>query len=597
MKKLILLTFLIFISHQTHTTIQQDLKIDDLYTSINYTNTKAGAHTLKNILYNPTDNLATLTKRQTVIRYLDSNKKIQKQLTKDLLHYSHYENIIERFSDRSALLTLNDLHEFYFSSTGYCKTLNASPFYLNLGHIAYYANLLSSVVQHALLFAIVKYGLKKDAPCCEAHAHTHKKKDSHCHNHSCSDNHHHDHDHKPHAHETHHHEGTHKEPHNAFQSFITSSTFDTIFNGWHTIAQFQEIYAIQAITRSNVRRIKHTQTELIKLAAAVTKIKNIYALIHNISAITGNITGYQDLKNICTSTNISPQLKRLLTLLEQPTFTGKASLFSHIGNILAAAHLAKEVGHELQPALIALGEIDAYLSCSYLLSVSKESPQRYSCANYRIDSAVPMFSAENFWHPLLTTKKIQGNCLSLGTDKNSRNIIITAPNAAGKSTALNSALLCAYLAQTIGIVPAEKHQQTVYKEIYSSVIIQDNIAENLSLFATELSNAENLIKKVNSLAKNEYMLIALDELFRSTQYKKGESLAYKLLTILCSCPNVIVIVSTHFEGLIKLAETPHLSCENYTVNNFILEPGIGNTDNTFTIIGKDVSNSLLHSLS
>ena len=188
---------------------------------------------------------------------------------------------------------------------------------------------------------------------------------------------------------------------------------------------------------------------------------------------------------------------------------------------------------------------------------------------------------------------MQLNSISLGTHNHQRNIILTGPNACGKSTNIKALTLCAYLAQTITLVPAQQYNQTLYKEIYSSMVVSDNIQENRSLFMSELTDAEELLSRIENLEQNEYMFIALDELFKSTHHEKGQLIAQRLLEKLYESPQIITLVSTHFEKLSELAHARIHECANYTVNNFVLEPGIGSPENSFDIVGAQTRSRLL----
>lgn len=339
--------------------------------------------------------------------------------------------------------------------------------------------------------------------------------------------------------------------------------------------------------------IKKLQIQLMGLARGVRLIKNINTALKNHPELTTHLTQYQNIENLCAAHNISKKLNALLALLQTPTFKGNASVFSRIGIILAAHKLAQEIGHELEPALAAIGEIDAYSSCAQLLRDHASHPCTYSFAQYAATSTTPLLNARNFWHPLIATDNIQLNSISLGADNGPCNIIVTGPNACGKSTNVKALTLCAYLAQTITLVPAEQYTQSIYKEIYSSMVVSDNIEENMSLFVAELTSAEQLLEKVESLQENEYMVIALDELFKSTHHAKGQLIAQRLLESLYASPHVITLVSTHFEKLIELADASNGTCANYTVNNFILEPGIGSPDHSFDIVKKQTISRLL----
>lgn len=591
--------------------IIRDLDLAAIFTTIDHTQTHHGCHALRSLLAQPITDKSTLEGRQAIIAHCAHNTKLNSQLDALLKAFTAFEPSIERIMQPTSDIEAAALADFYFSSN-YFSEWNYSPACLELGYIAHLGNLCSSMMQHALAFAIFTWGL--DEPhICPSHPaatdttpkkittnnhkefhHTDKAHDDHKHHehhdhHDCSScaGHHHDHDHEHHDHSPKSHCDHHSHTpgtQTAFKTFIQSPQFKSAFKLWHGIAQIQELYGVQAIVRADMHCIKQLQVQLMGVARGIHLINHIHNTLAAYPECTAHLIHFKNLAKICNKRKNSEKLNELLTLLQTSTFKGEASVLSRLGIILAAHKLAQEIGHELQPALDAIGEIDAYMSCAQLFNKHQSSPLKYSFAQYTDDASTPSLQAHNFWHPLMATDAIQLNSLSLGNDHTVRNIVLTGPNACGKSSNVKVLTLCAYLAQTITLVPAETHSQTLYKEIYSSMVVSDNIQKSRSLFATELTDAHDLLSRVENLAPGEYMFIALDELFKSTHPEKGQQVAQRLLEHLHASPQVITIVSTHFENLIKLAETSNGICANYTVDNFILKPGIGSPDSSFDII-------------
>jgi DNA mismatch repair ATPase MutS len=576
-----------------HAEIARDLELDAVFRAINHTQSKYGEQVLRSLLLQPLADASILHSRQEIIAHIANHAELHVQLTKLLQTFARQESHFQHALEPAGAIETATLKEFYFSSS-YFASWNHSPIGLELGQIAHLGNLCSSMVQHALAFTIFTWGLNEEHVCpshpAKEHEHSHKKKshkhkiacNDHHHDHACTHHEHHDHNHGNSAHST-----------NNIKRFAQSPEFKYAFQLWHGIAQIQELYSIQAIVRNNMKCIKELQTQLMGVSQGIRTINRIHTLLKSQPEITNNLAHYSELEKVCTSHHISEKLTLLLNLLNTNTFKGKPSAFSRIGIILAAYKLLQEVGSELQPALIALGEIDAYVSCAELLNKSTSNGNRYSFADYNTTNATPFLHAQNFWHPLVAGDCIELNSISLGLHNSVRNIILTGPNACGKSTNLKALTLCAYLAQTITLVPAEQYSQTLYKEIYSAIVVSDKIQENKSLFVAELTDAEELLTRAESLGTGEYMIIVLDELFKSTHHEKGQRVAVRLLEHLYALPNVITIVSTHFEKLIELADKNSTVCANYTVDDFKLKPGVGSPDNAFDIVGKKTRSRLL----
>lgn len=566
--------------------IRRDLELDAVLTTINHTKTQYGHDALQSLLAHPITDKQVLENRQAAIAYIAQNTQLNMQLNATLQTFNKYEAHFTQIMQPASDIETAALEDFYYSSN-YCKEWNYSPARLELGYAGHCANLCSSMAQHALAFAIFTWGLEEEHVCAshpaKSDTHNHKKKEHKHHNH--------DHKHKDCKHPSH----SHAVP-TGLKALMQTPQFRSAFQLWHGIAQIQEFYGICGIINADMHRIKELQIQLMSVARGVKLLNQTHTLLKKHPELTTHLAHYQDIENIINTNNISEKLKALLQLLQTSTFKGEASAFSRIGVILAAHKLAQEVGHELKPALAALGEIDAYTSCAQLYNNSASSPCRYSFAHYANASTTPILHAHNFWHPLITTKNIQLNSITLGANNVPRNIVLTGPNACGKSTNVKALTLCAYLAQTITLVPAEHYSQSIYKEIYSSMVVSDKITEDMSLFVTELKHAEQLLERVESLKDNEYMVIALDELFNSTHHEKGQLVAQRLLEELYASPRVITLISTHFEQLIALADKHNNICANYTVNNFVLEPGIGSPDHSFDLVEKQTKSRLLDSI-
>lgn len=554
-KQLIFCSVLLSIvcTNTTFAHIAQDLELDKIFTSIDRTHTAQGKKALRELLATPTSDVKVLRDRQSVIAYLVNHSTKHKQIIAALKQVSKHEQVFAHAFAQNSSVENASLEQFYFSSDMF-KSWNETPIGLDLGQIAHFANLMSSPVQHCLAFLLFK-------ETC-GHNHSKEKKQKHEHN-----------DTKEHAHCSKKDKKKHDHKHD---NIIEKLRQPFLF--WHTGSFFQELYSTYTTTCNELRVIKELQQQLMTVAHGMRAINAIHALLHDQSEITTHVRLHKNLDAICMQVDISEKLTTLLELLETRTFKGKPSVFSRTGNILAAYKLLQEVAHELQPALDAIGEIDACSSCAQLMTEHKTHDCCYSLAQYVTDQPTPHIQSYNVWHPLIDTTEVTMNNFNLGIDTFPRNALLTGPNACGKSTNLKSITLCVYLAQTLGIVPAEQHCQTVFKEIYSSMVVADQLQQGKSLFITELENAHALLQRVDTLAPGECIFVALDELFKSTQHEKGQNVAYQLLKKLHACQQVITVASTHFEELTQLARKNPALCTNYTVENFKIVRGIGAFD-------------------
>lgn len=189
----------------------------------------------------------------------------------------------------------------------------------------------------------------------------------------------------------------------------------------------------------------------------------------------------------------------------------------------------------------------------------------YSYANY--DNLHLSTKLWNMKNPLLNDKQIS-NPISLN-----KNIIITGPNAAGKTTYVKSILSNVILSQTLGIVYATKSSMQIYDCIYSFMRISDEIGTN-SYFEAEAELCQNMMEKAEYISKqNKKALFLMDEPMHSTPPTEGIATAYAVAENIGTIPNINIIITTHFFKLTNLEK-------NYP-NNFInlCVEAIENNDN------------------
>lgn len=161
-------------------------------------------------------------------------------------------------------------------------------------------------------------------------------------------------------------------------------------------------------------------------------------------------------------------------------------------------------------------------------------------------SPTPRIELVGARHPLIDPQHVVANDFLL-TEKQSI-VIISGPNAGGKTVAMKTVGLFVYLHQLA--IPLPTRQPAIlsyFKNIYADIGDQQSVLENLSTFAGHI---QQLVPLTDQVKPNDLVLI--DELGTGTDPKEGESLARSLLIHL-QAKRAFVIVSSHFPGLKSLA--------------------------------------------
>jgi hypothetical protein len=159
-------------------------------------------------------------------------------------------------------------------------------------------------------------------------------------------------------------------------------------------------------------------------------------------------------------------------------------------------------------------------------------------------------------HPLIPANKRVDN--SFATEGTGRVSIITGSNMAGKSTFLRSIGVNLVLAQTGAPVCAKRFVFSPV-QLYTSMRISDNLADNTSTFYAELKKLKSIIDEVN---KHEKVFVLLDEILRGTnsfdKHKGSEALIKQLIA-----EDAVAVIATHDVELGKMKDEYNEQISNY----------------------------------
>lgn len=151
-----------------------------------------------------------------------------------------------------------------------------------------------------------------------------------------------------------------------------------------------------------------------------------------------------------------------------------------------------------------------------------------------------------------------------------KNIIITGPNAGGKTTYIKSILSNIILSQTIGITYSKKSKTIIYDCINSFMRIND-ILGSKSYFEMETEYCSKMIKIAKELNNNgKKGLFLMDEPMHSTPPIEGMSTAYAVAEYIGGLEGIRLLITTHFHKLIDLEQDYPDKFINISVNAEIL---------------------------
>jgi DNA mismatch repair protein MutS2 len=129
-------------------------------------------------------------------------------------------------------------------------------------------------------------------------------------------------------------------------------------------------------------------------------------------------------------------------------------------------------------------------------------------------------------------------------------LLITGPNAGGKTIALKTLALCALLAQVGCHVPAaEGSRLPVFERLYAIIGDEQSVAENLSTFSAFVKQIREVLA-----GAGDRSLVLIDELGAGTDPDEGAALARAILENLAD-RGALVVATTHLEPLRAFAST------------------------------------------
>ena len=155
------------------------------------------------------------------------------------------------------------------------------------------------------------------------------------------------------------------------------------------------------------------------------------------------------------------------------------------------------------------------------------------------------------YYPSLVDKKHIKNSCSFD-----KNIVITGPNASGKTTLLKSASINIILSQQFGVGFYDECSINPYTHIHSYLNIPDTSARD-SLFQAESRRCKDIIDVIDGCDDKNRHLCIFDELYSGTNPDEATKAAYAFLKYLSDKPNVDFALTTHYHKLCKKIKKKH----------------------------------------
>jgi DNA mismatch repair protein MutS2 len=173
-----------------------------------------------------------------------------------------------------------------------------------------------------------------------------------------------------------------------------------------------------------------------------------------------------------------------------------------------------------------------------------------------LDAAAPLLEAEDgplvlsdLRHPLLLLRGRLVVANDLAVEKDVRALVISGPNAGGKTATLTAVGLCALMLRAgLPIPAAASSRLPLYRSIHTIVGDSQDLSHDLSTFSAHVEQLKEIAR-----AAGPGSLVLIDEIAADTNPREGAALAIAVLEDLIA-RGALVLVTTHLEELKAL---PH----------------------------------------
>jgi len=208
--------------------------------------------------------------------------------------------------------------------------------------------------------------------------------------------------------------------------------------------------------------------------------------------------------------------------------------------LLALGEAVRERLADIRSSLDVIAELDIIFARADWAARFKAQPVNISSENLSLHSSR---------HPLLALKR-DVVPLDLKLEQKTRVLLISGPNAGGKTVVLKTVGVTALLASCGLHVPALADTcLPLFSQIFIDIGDEQSIDDDLSSFTAHLANLGTIINQAD-----ERSLILLDELGSSTSPEEGGALGMAVLEALAE-KGATVIATTHLESLKYFVES------------------------------------------
>lgn len=168
---------------------------------------------------------------------------------------------------------------------------------------------------------------------------------------------------------------------------------------------------------------------------------------------------------------------------------------------------------------------------------------------------------EGLYHPFL--EEPVRNDFHLREDQHL--CFLTGPNMAGKSTYMKALGIAVFLAHVGFPVPARQMKVSVFRGLFTTINLSDNINMGYSHYYNEVRRVKYIAEKISELRD---VVVIFDELFRGTNVKDAHEASLAVISAFADLPCGLFAISTHIlEVAVQLKQNKRIDFRFFEIEN------------------------------
>ncbi|WP_405206767.1 endonuclease MutS2 [Aquimarina sp. LLG6339-5] len=233
--------------------------------------------------------------------------------------------------------------------------------------------------------------------------------------------------------------------------------------------------------------------------------------------------------------------------------------------------ILKDLTNRIRPFSELLAQYQEYLSHIDIVSAKTKYANKFNGVLPKITQDREI-TIKDAYHPLLylnnQEKGEKTHPQTISLDKNNRIIVISGPNAGGKSITLKTVGLLQIMLQSGMLIPVHEYSRMcVFDTILTDIGDNQSIENHLSTYSYRLKNMNYFLRKCNNKT-----LFLIDEFGTGSDPELGGALAEAFLEVFYERES-FGIITTHYANLKMLAnELPNMTNANMLFDSRTLEP-------------------------